>query len=342
MFLCPRAHAAHIESSQETEVKQGKSATIVVMKKFEEQLSYRHLNSVWVKIADSPQQWLMGLVFLTVCLPILASAFVSLEWLANGWFVGSLLMVAIIFSLIYVIATIQREKQLQAFARENNLGPLHPHDALSLVPSSIRHRGHRRNASNAYTLHVGDRNIAVFDYAFTEGQGRSSRTYRFGILVFMMQKSYPHLFLDGRVNGTSTAYSKGQRISLEGDFDKYFHLYAPEQGRVAGLSIIAPDMMQALVEAGRPYDVEIEDRKIGFITNRTLYTEPALRHVLRFLQRFSEEIGHKEMSWRPVYQNDGRPMKLARRNYLRIIIIVLAVAVLLQILLQIFYYYYIV
>ncbi len=313
----------------------------MIMKAFEDQLVYRHLNSPWIKIANSPQQWLGGLLFITIFIPTMSSAFVSLEWLGNGWFVAVLLIAAISFFSVYVIAVSRREALIKAFARENGLGPLHPHDALTLVPSSIRHRGHRRAATNAYTINVGERTIAVFDYTFTEGHGRSSRTYSFGILVFMMRKPYPHLFLDGRVNGINAAYGKSQRISLEGDFDKYFHLYAPDQGQVAGLSIIAPDMMQALVDAGRPYDVEIEGRRIGFITNKTLYSEGALRHVLRFLQKFGEEIDHKELSWQPVFSADGKPMKLARRSYARIIIVILAVAILLQILLQIFYYYYV-
>lgn len=58
--------------------------------------------------------------------------------------------------------------------------------------------------------------------------------------------------------------SNSQRISLEGDFDKYFTLYAPKQYEVDVRYILTPDVMAALVDQSSLFDIELVDDMVFF------------------------------------------------------------------------------
>jgi hypothetical protein len=57
-------------------------------------------------------------------------------------------------------------------------------------------------------------------------------------------------------------------MSLEGDFDRWFHAYAPETYGKEALYVLTPDVMAALIDDAHGYDVEIIDDTLVFFTPR--------------------------------------------------------------------------
>ncbi|PPF66887.1 hypothetical protein C5E16_10535 [Clavibacter michiganensis] len=79
----------------------------------------------------------------------------------------------------------------------------------------------------------------------------------------------PHLVLDATANdrrGSDLPASvrRDQRLSLEGDFDRHFRLYAPGEYERDALYLLTPDVMAALVDDARDYNVEVIDRRVVF------------------------------------------------------------------------------
>jgi hypothetical protein len=59
-------------------------------------------------------------------------------------------------------------------------------------------------------------------------------------------------------------FSQSQRIHLEGDFSRYFALYAPDTYAITALTILAPDVMEIVMRYAGLCDIEIIDDKVYF------------------------------------------------------------------------------
>jgi hypothetical protein len=171
---------------------------------------------------------------------------------------------------------------------------------LAEVPPAITGLGHDERTTNSYVLRIGDEQCIVFDYSYVTGSGKSEQTHNLSIGWFRNAKTYPHLFLDGKQNGASYAYARSQQLSLEGDFDKYFNLYIPDGQQVDALSILAPDVMQTLVDGGRPYDIEVTGNDVFVIARNTSYTPEKLPALLQFMETLKREFDHSDLSWKPL------------------------------------------
>lgn len=102
----------------------------------------------------------------------------------------------------------------------------------------------------------GQRLLEVGRYEYTVGSGKQRRMYTWYYAGMRLPRRVPHLVLDSKSNdGTvmgkalisnlPVVISSSQRISLEGDFDRYFTLYAPRYD-VDVRYVLTPDVMAAL------------------------------------------------------------------------------------------------
>ena len=72
------------------------------------------------------------------------------------------------------------------------------------------------------------------------------------------------MVLDAKANDTirsnlPSIFDTSRRLSLEGNFDSYFTLYAPSGNKTDALYLFTPDVMQAFVARASDFDVEIVD-----------------------------------------------------------------------------------
>lgn len=100
-------------------------------------------------------------------------------------------------------------------------------------------------------------------------------------LAVRLPAPLPHLVLDATSNNgirsdLPTGVDRGQRISLEGDFDRSFRVYAPERYGVDARYVLTPDVMAALVGTAAFSNVEIVDDRVVFFSQPTAdFTAPA-------------------------------------------------------------------
>ncbi len=98
---------------------------------------------------------------------------------------------------------------------------------------------------------------------FKYGEYEQARVF-YGVLAFDLPRKLPNIFFDSkkaRRRQFRFHFARQQRHSLEGDFDKYFVTYFPEQYTVDSLSFISPEVMLAL-RAAHDYDIEIVSDKL--------------------------------------------------------------------------------
>lgn len=132
-------------------------------------------------------------------------------------------------------------------------------------PGLIFSLGEARQTSDNYHS-LGARRFDIGNYRYTTGSGKNKTTHQWGYLALRLDRKLPHMVLDARGNnsilgGSSlpTSFRRDQRLSLEGDFDKYFTLYCPREYERDALYVFTPDLMALLIDESATFDVEIVD-----------------------------------------------------------------------------------
>lgn len=209
----------------------------------------------------------------------------------------------------------RRRYRLHRFAADNG---------LSYVPEAVgfRHSGVIFTAGSSPRgydiLSTGpgsDFEVGNFQYA---GDWRSERALRrFGYFRLRLPGALPHLVLEARRNrrwfGRSNLpwrFTSSQALSLEGDFDRYFHLHVPNGSEQDALYLFTPDVMVLFMDRAADFDVEIVDDwmyvyspKPFRMTDRRTYDR--LFAVLdtvgrRTLDRSARYTQHQSPVWYPV------------------------------------------
>jgi hypothetical protein len=221
-----------------------------------------------------------------------------------AYYVYILVPAAILY--LYMIGR-AHNKAVTAFAATNGLLP-----GEAILPPFFDGVGYDQKFYYCYAFAVDGKVASVAEYQYLTGEGKSRQVHSYTIGVFAQDKSYPHLFLDGQQNGKWGAYSGSQRLSLEGDFDKFFNLYVPSGKSVDALSILTPDVMQTLVTGGRPYDIEIQENLVFVVGKGSHYTYDGLPQLLKFMTNLSQEFDQKNVSWQDTELTPGTNQELTR------------------------------
>jgi hypothetical protein len=91
--------------------------------------------------------------------------------------------------------------------------------------------------------------------------------------MIQLERNLPHMVLDSRINNAELGglvlksnlpegFKKDQKLSLEGDFDKYFTLYAPKGYERDALYVFTPDLMALFIDEVSTFDGEIVDNQL--------------------------------------------------------------------------------
>jgi hypothetical protein len=198
--------------------------------------------------------------------------------------------------------------RLREFARVNNLS-YRDNVPYEDRPGLIFHEGHTKvfvdliTASNRDFSEIGN-------YQYETGGGKSRTTHVVGFMRIHLPRRLPNMVLDakqnnffGKFSNLPTRFARNQKLELEGDFSKYFTLYAPAEYAVDALYVFTPDVMQALIESAHTYDCEVIDDNFYVyksgkfdLTDETIFEE--LRAVAARLRT--------ELTAQTDYYADGR------------------------------------
>ncbi len=96
--------------------------------------------------------------------------------------------------------------------------------------------------------------------------------------------------------------ARDQVLPLEGDFDKHFTLYCPQEYEQDALYIFTPDLMALLIDEAAPFDVELVDQWMFVYSAKPFaMTDPA---VLQRLFTIADTVGAKALDQTEHYADD--------------------------------------
>ncbi len=141
--------------------------------------------------------------------------------------------------------------------------------------------------------------VEVGNYQYDTGSGKSRQTHHWGYVRIKLARRLPNMVLDaksnnffGVISNLPDSFSKGQKLGLEGDFDNYFTLYAPEEYKTDALYVFTPDVMTAVIDSGKSYDMEVVDDNLMIYSGShfSLTSPDELTSLLAIAEKIGDEI----------------------------------------------------
>ncbi|WP_309127130.1 hypothetical protein [Microbacterium sp.] len=239
---------------------------------FWRQIKAKHPTSIGSVIA-----WVvLGMVGVVVVVPVLGSAVFGIILGTTGGGHGPLgaafslplilIAVGLGVGIPLSVVTSRRRRlstyRIARFAQANGMAYEHRVDAPGL-PGVIFQNGSART-STALVRGFQPRFVEFGNYQYTTGSGKNRTTHHWGYVAVRLDVPLPNIVLDalgnnGLGSNLPASFSRDQRLSLEGDFDRYFTLYCPRGYEADALYLFTPDIMARFIDHAAQLDVEIVD-----------------------------------------------------------------------------------
>ncbi|KRB36981.1 hypothetical protein [Microbacterium sp. Root180] len=237
-----------------------------------------------------------GSVFLVMFVSIFVAIAGSIAGTGGG-IAGTLVAVVpfLIFGIVLAVGVIgfiaaqrssaERMLRLDRFARANGLSYLPALGTPGLgtpgLPGMIFSVGDSRMATDL-VRGESPRFVEFANYRYTTGSGKNKSTHTWGYVAVKLDVPLPHIVLDATGNNAlfgsnlPATFDRDQRLSLEGDFDRYFSLYCPAGYERDALYLFTPDIMARFIDNAAALDVEIVDDWLFLYAKRDFSTvDPA-------------------------------------------------------------------
>ncbi len=192
--------------------------------------------------------------------------------------VGFMVLIASIVGVLVIQQQTKKWQQgvrLYRFAEANGL-KFSPKIDSPVRDGLIFNIGRSRSAYNILSSTTSNP-FEIANYTYTTGSGKNSCTHIYGYIMVQLDRNLPHMVLDSKANNTNIfglsisdlplEFNKDQKLSLEGDFDSHFTLYAPKEYEQDALYVFTPDLMQLFIDDSLNFDAEIVDNKIFIYSN---------------------------------------------------------------------------
>ena len=175
---------------------------------------------------------------------------------------------------------------------------------------SLFDTGVNKHFNNILSGKLGEYNFRLGDYHYEEDLSQKNRrVFDVRVMRLELPRKLPHMVIDCLIeagepgsHGDSSnrlfstlpiSFDPSQKLELEGDFYKYFTLYAPDKYAVDMLSIIGPDTMEKLLQMKEYCDIEIVDKYIYFYWPDETTSKENFEAVFETTISIMNEIGKK-------------------------------------------------
>jgi len=180
-------------------------------------------------------------------------------------FIFSVIMMVIVVVIVLTMHDAQnRRRAIAEFAARNKLvirkevwnGDFQ--DKLGL----LFQLGHGRQIRNSVYGHVAGFETWLYQYNFTTGSGKNSRTHTETVCEIKIGNRLPHIFIDSKLTGqgvspyVSEFIQKSNHVPVTSGFEQYFTLYAQTGLEQEALEIFTPDVLEKISTYARMFDLE--------------------------------------------------------------------------------------
>lgn len=244
----------------------------------------------------------LAAVFFVVAVVLITSGLIADDAtpvVAGG--ASAMVSLFIVVGIFQAKAQYTKEVRLSRFATDNGLGYTPKQGRLSRN-GMIFDIGHSHAAFDI--VYSGANSSLPFEtgtYRYTIGHGKNSQTLYWRFVGIQMDRHLPNIVLDATNNNfrlfgknissnLPVSLKNSQRLSLEGDFDSHFSLFAPKGYERDALYIFTPDLMALLIDGAHDFDAEVVDNTV-FFYQKAGYSDTVTGSPAEYYERISQIIG---------------------------------------------------
>lgn len=145
----------------------------------------------------------------------------------------------------------------------------------------------------------------IGNYEYVTGNGKNRNTHYWAYVKVRLPRKLPHMVLDakknnifGKISNLTDIFDRTQVLSLEGDFNEHFTLYAPKQYERDALYVFTPDVMAKVIDSGSAYDMEVVDDELYLYRSGkiNLASETELRSLLTIVKTIGTDL-HEQVDY---------------------------------------------
>lgn len=210
------------------------------------------------------------------------------------------------------IDNIKKHIILARFAGDNNMTLVPSKGDLSGMSGVMFNIGRDRTLYNQINGIYDNKVFEIASYRFITGSGKSQRTVDGAYIMIKLDRNLPHMVLDARSNNLNVyklsisnlpaIFNEDQKLSLEGDFDSHFTLYAPSDYKRDALYVFTPDLMALFIDETCDYDAEIIDDVLYIYSDNpfNLTNKIQLKRIFKII----DTVGTKAVSQTDQYSDE--------------------------------------
>jgi hypothetical protein len=185
---------------------------------------------------------------------------------------------------------------LHAFARDNNL-LIYDYPKLKFTELPFFNKIYKiASVSSGVQIQTGPPLIEVFTYSTT----RLRHSAQFQVIHIKLSHPLPNTIIDGRANDyllrsdlPGELREMTDKYELEGDFPKYFRVYAEAHRPSEILQLLSPDVMATLIDDFSDSNIEFINASV-FITTRTVnVTQASFKRSIELSLKLSQKLEEK-------------------------------------------------
>jgi len=164
--------------------------------------------------------------------------------------------------------------------------------SLDSVSGRLFSKGKYKRVSNVFLGTLEERPLRLFNYKYTVGSGKNSRTYSFTVCELAFKKTeFPHILLlaptmpvrYGSVDWFGS--DRDMQVPLEGDRYKNFTLYTSEGYQIEALQIFSPELLTFLHEHAKNFSIEFAGNKVYLYDDEKILTRNTLDELYGVAQK---------------------------------------------------------
>lgn len=186
---------------------------------------------------------------------------------------------------------------LHTFAKKNGWTVTPKHEVtLDMIPPGLTSVGHLDRMQVAIRAVFGNHlcDLVMFDFTSTNRDSSNTPNDIITVARVILPRQFPHIILDGKYVHVSLSRGNATtRVKLHRNFEKKYSMYYNENEHIDALSVITPDVMEALVSIGGDLEIEIFGNNLYFIGTSSRLDPFVMEKLLQAVHQLADEIAHK-------------------------------------------------
>ncbi|MCX6722344.1 MAG: hypothetical protein NTY04_04160 [Candidatus Staskawiczbacteria bacterium] len=167
---------------------------------------------------------------------------------------------------------------------------------VSSVDGTIFDFGHNQNISKIVYGKYFDQDTRLFIFSTVVGSGKNKHTESYSALEIFFDTMLPNILLNNRktwFNSMALLVDNEKKLTLEGDFQKYFTLYVTKEYELEATQIFTPEIMQMFIDKAGKISVEMYKNKVYLYYPNEITKKDQLVSIYSLAKEIILELGKK-------------------------------------------------